>query len=73
MKIEFNSAVNFESLKVGEFFIGGCGQLYLKIPKEQGVNAICFNDVQKGNPSLYCFTNNCKCWPCEGKIEIVIE
>ena len=70
MKIEFNNEVNFESLDVGEFFIDDCRQLYLKIPQEEELNAICFNDLQKGNPSLYCLTNNWKCRPCEGKIVI---
>ena len=71
MKIEFNGEVNFKSLDIGEFFIDDRGQLYLKIPQEEEFNAICFNDVQKGDPSLYCFTNNWKCRPCE--VKIVIE
>ena len=35
MKIEFNSAVNFESLKAGEFFIDGCGNFTLKFLKSK--------------------------------------
>lgn len=70
MKIEFNGEVEFGSLSVGEFFIDDCGQLCLKIPEEEELNAICFNDVQEGNPALYCFPNSCKCRPCKGKIVI---
>lgn len=68
MKIEFYKELDFSSLNVGDFFINDHGKYCLKIPAQDGYNAICFNDIQSQAFALHFYYPSSKCRKCDGKI-----
>lgn len=72
MDISFSKEVSFDSLKVGKLFIVN-DNLFLKIPEEDGWNAVNLSDVQENKPPLYSFLTMTQCLRCDEEFSFNIE
>lgn len=72
MDISFSKEVSFGSLKVGELFIVN-DYLFLKIPEEDGWNAVNLSDVQENKPPLCSFPTITQCLRCDEEFSFNME